>query len=78
MISGVEAILLVTDGNQVVIILKYKWLEYYCTPQDHSREYFMNKLTTHYCTLPIHTVAYHCDDDNDRWLMVAMYDVMYC
>ena len=64
MISGAEAILLVTDGNQVVrargiVVI----IIIYCT-QDHTREYFMDKFTTRYCTLPIHTVAYQCQDDD--------------
>ena len=62
MISEAEAILLVTDGSQV----RSSYSDNECTvllTQDHTREYFMDKLTAHYSTLPIHTVAYHCDDD---------------
>ena len=32
----------------------------------------MDKFTAHYSTLPIHTVAYHCDDDRSVAFMVAI------
>ena len=45
-----------TSKNQLfIIIIHYT--------QDHTREYFMDKFTAQYCTLPIHTVAYQCEDD---------------
>ena len=53
---------MVTDGNQVVEEFtrdNYNLL----STQDHTRQYFIEKLTAHYATLPIHTVAYQCDDD---------------
>ena len=43
----------------VIIIHSY-------TLQDHTREYFMDKFTAHYSTIPIHTVAYQCEHD-DRY-----------
>ena len=45
----------------------------HCT-QDHTRQYFMDKFTAHYSTIPIHTVAYQCEHD-DR---LACYNTVFC
>ena len=34
----------------------------------------MDKLTAHYSTLPIHTVAYQCDDDRSVGSMTVLHN----
>ncbi|XP_065899947.1 von Willebrand factor A domain-containing protein 3A-like isoform X2 [Dysidea avara] len=40
--------------------------------QNHTREYFMDKISSHYSNLPIHTVAYHCDDSDCHQLLMEI------